>query len=394
MVTSYARIGSFGALILAGLLLFAAQPVQSQTRSLSWTERTTVEVPGALGLIMRAARATEVESRMSMHVQGGVLLQGDEETVAVIDLDRGHYLLVSHPERAYTRLTFDELLALSQEAREAVMSTPGDPELEQARDDLREAAREAQATLTVRISSETTGRRQALQGGISGTQHFFTTEFEASAVPEGVDEPEGGSIIMVTELWQSGDVPSTEAIVSAWAQQLASGPRRQIVEEMHASAAESQELIAGALASWNQEIGTGLLKLAEEVGALEGTTIQSVTVVAMAPRGVSHDRTELLAWRPGSVGSQLTGAAAGAARQAAADAARGALRGLARGGLGRGGAEPEPEAQAAAPAVAPLFRVNTTKQDVQYQESSRDVVGELYSRIEGYQVRTVEDLRQ
>jgi hypothetical protein len=381
-------------LAAVGFFLLGHGSGHAQTRSLSWTERTEVEAPGALGVIIRAAGAGGSESRFTLHQQGSVLIQGDDDSVVIMDLERGLWTMVDHQDQSFMSLSFEQSAEIGREMLQSgqAASTSPDPAAEQARDEARRSLDDMQARLTVRITSENTGRRQELFPGISGVQHLFMTEFEASAVPEGVDEPEGGSMVFVTELWQSTDVPTDDALIAAWASQVSGGSASPLAAELAESASESQQALVEALASWNVEISAGLLELGEAIDALEGTAVRTVTTVALAPRGLAIDRAELIAWEPATMGDQLRGAAGGVARAVAADAARGALRGLSRGALGRGrDAEPEPEASA--PSVRPLLRMTTNKEDIRYEESNRDVAGELASRIAGYREVTIDELR-
>jgi hypothetical protein len=393
MVRLRTRIGGAGLFIGFGALLVTPSATEAQTRSLSWTEQSRVEMPGTMGLILRAVGgASTVETRQGLHIQGRTMIQEDDDNAVVVDLDQGRYLIVDHRDRTFLSLTFDEIVEVGREALSGA-TTPADDaraEMEQMREEMRQALEENQARMTVRVRAENTGRRQTLEGGINAVQHALTTEFELTAVPEGVEEREGGTMVMVTELWQTTDVPSMDAMMEAWARELASGPHRQLLTDLQADAEETQQLMASVLGAWNPEIGAGLVELAEAIGRIEGTSVRSVTTVAMVPLGVEYDRAQLMAWEPASMGAQLTGAAAGAARAAATDAARGALRGLSRGALGRGGdTQPDP---APARTAQPLFRMITTKQNVRYEESSRDVVGDLTTRIADYRELTRSDL--
>jgi hypothetical protein len=390
-------------ILLATTLLVtgAATAATAQTRSLTWTESTRMEVPGALGLLLRATGATSpTETRSAVHLQGRALIQESGSTTTVMDLDAGRWLMIDHDAREYSSLTFEELAQLTEEALRGTYAAAGQPgaDAAAAREEFNRTMEEAQATIQFRVSSDATGQRTRV-GAYDAAQHFITTEFEATAVPEGVEEREGGSMLFLAELWQTGDVPSGDALFEEWARQLASDPRfRQTVENL-SGARDASEALAQSLSTWNPQVGAGMMQMAEAMEALTGTTVRSTVTVALVPLGASVDRNALLAWEPASMGDQLRAGAADAARQAAGDAVRGAV-GAAFGGAGRlgglrgrGDAAPaaaEPEPAAAAPSVRPLFRIVTTREDIAYRQSSEDVLGTITTRIAGYQERAVD----
>lgn len=377
-----------------GLLCLAA-PLSAQTRSLSWKESSRIEVPGALGLILRTVGVADNElPAQAIHLQGRVLIEENDQHATMMDLERRQWITIDHAARTYSAVDFDELAQLSREAM-AALRDGGGADYTAARDETRQALDEAGAEINVRFDARSTGQRRSFANGVGGVQHILTTEFEASAVPEGVDEPEGGAIVLLTELWQTTDVPSADALMTSWSEQLANDPAfRALAEEMAASAAAMTEQMSMALGAWNPEVGAGLVRLGEAMEEIEGTTIESVTTVALVPRGVELNQQELLAWSPESMGDRLRSGAASAARDAAGAAARSAVQGLSRGLLGgrRASDDTPAEPAADAPAVRPMMRLTTTKSDFRYEESGRDVAGELYGRIESYREIPAEEL--
>jgi hypothetical protein len=397
METRITRRAGVIPLLAAGALALAVQTtaVEAQTRSLTWTESTRLEVPGALGVLLRATGATApMEGRHAMHVQGRALIQESDDQTFVMDLDAGRWMAIDHTSRSYISMSFEDMAQMTQEALDGVYASAGidDADAAAAREEWERTKEEIQATLEFRVSSESTGQRQRI-GNYNAQQHFVTTEFEATAVPEGVDEPEGGSMIFLAELWQTGDVPTAESLHQEWARQLASDPQfRRLAEEMAASGAEAAEALAETLSTWNPEIGAGIVRMAEAMESLTGTTVRSTVTVALVPLGVSLDRAALTAWEPESMGDQLRAGAGDAARAAAGDAVRGAIGAIGGGRLGglrgRGAPEPEPE-PAAAPTARPLFRMITTREDIAFRESSEDVLGALQQRIADYRTEAI-----
>lgn len=366
--------------------------LHGQTRSLTWTESVQLEVPGTLGAILRATGATTpIETRNALHLQGRTLIQESDNSASVLDLDNDRWLAVDHDARAYMVMTFDEMGRVTEEALAGAASaadgTPN-PEAVAAREEFERSMEEAQAEIEFRVTSEATGARQRI-GGHEATQHFITTEFVATAVPEGVDQREGGTMVFVGELWQSDAVPSGDALYEEWARQLASDPEvRARLNSVAVSGEDAAETMAQSLSSWNNQIGAGILRMGEAISELGGTTVRSTITVAVVPLGAELDRAALLAWEPASMGDQLRSAAVDAGRQAAADAVRGAVGAALGGRFGLGGRRaepaPAPEPVAEAPAVHPLFRMITSREDIAYSESGQNILEALETRIADY----------
>jgi hypothetical protein len=323
-----------------------------------------------------------------------VLIQGDDDHTVVMNLDERRWLSIDHTSRTYLTFSFDELAEMSQEMMASIQEASASEAEREARS-AREELDEIQAEIQFRVSAEATGQRQRI-GSVNAVRHIITTEFEATAVPDGVDEPDGGSMVFVTELWQTADVPTADAMYEQWAQQLASDPAlRAIAESMTPAAESGDEAVAEALSQWDPQVAAGILQLADAIATLEGTTVRIATGVALVPLGAELDRDELLAWQPASMGDQLRAGAGGAARQAASEAARGAVRGLSRGLPGRGNRDPEPEPAAVeAPVVRPLVRLTTSRDDIAYREWNEDVLGALNARIVDYRATTLQELKQ
>lgn len=378
----------------AGLSLVGPITVDAQTRSLTWTETTQLEVPGSLGTILRLTGATDpVTSQNALHLQGSTLIQETDGSTVVNDLSTGEWITIDHQARTYTRMSFADMVEMSDQAMAEMRSAAAGAQAE-SQAELERSQQEAQAEIQIRISAESTGERQQI-GGHDATRHFLIAEFESTGAPEGVeDEPEGGTMFFLTELWQTSTIPGESEIYAEWARSLASNPEyRQLAEALSESITETGDVLATSLAAWDPSVSAGMAEVAQEMEKIDGTTVRSILTVAIVPQGVTPDRDELLAWQPSS-GMNIGGAVAGAARGAVADAARGALGGLGRGLLGgRGRApEPEPEPAQAEPSVQALMRMTTTREDINYRESNEDVLSTVMARIADYREVTMAEL--
>lgn len=393
----------FAALFLpAALLLVQPPPGEAQQgRSVEWTETTRFELPGTLGAMIRAMPGAggDRETHHAIHQAGRLLATTDGSSTTILDMEERRWVAVDHDGQSYTTMSFEESAAAMQEmmaamsearagAEDALREAEADRDAAMA--EMRQAMQEAQAELTFRVQSESTGRTQSFDG-LRAQQHFLTTEIESTGGVEGVDGADEGSLFFLVELWQSDEFPDMDELYRAWAEEMAGDPA---VQEMAAELAGSLEPMTGEggwemLSLWNPGVAAGLQQLAEAMESVEGTTIRSVTHVAFVPRGLTLDRGELMAWEPGSMGDELRGAAGDAARDAGRDAARGALRGATRGLLGRRGGgddEPQPEADAP-PTVRPLMRMTMEKANIRVGTVDRS--SPVFQIPEGFQQQTL-----
>ena len=379
-----------GLALMLALPLLAPQPLDAQVRGLSWDETSSFEVPGTLGVLLRALPGSPMsgmESSHALYLEGSALRQDDGSTSTVIDLERREILTIDHDARSYMRFTFAEAgqmaMDMDRMMQEAMLEMEEDEELqeamrqqEEAMEEMRRQQEESTVEMEFRISSEATGETRSFGDAFTGRQHFVLAELEVTDEIEGA-EREGGILTILVELWQSDDVPDAEQMYEDWAEQLAQDPEiRALAEEMAQSFEGSgHEAGAEALSMWDPRISAGLMQLAEEIEEIGGTTVSSITTVALVPTTVEFSRDDLVAWEPESMGSTLASSAGDAVR----DAARGALRGM----FGRGGGDDEPEEEE--PAIQPLLRMTTMKANVHYEESSASVMAPLYETITGYQ---------
>jgi hypothetical protein len=392
---------------LVGALVLTALPadLHAQARTLSWTETSTVEVPGTLGMILRAMPGTldSRTSKVAVHLQGGALIRDDGSQTTIMDADTRQFLTLDHEARTYMAVEFEEsvraarqMLGVTSEAMaEAGQHTDEvRAELDEAREELRRAMDEARQALTFQIRSENTGRTRGFGAAGSANQHIIIAELGVAEAPEGVDDAEdGGTLVFVVELWQSRSLPTPDAFHQEWSARLAQDPQMQsLAADLAAEAEALNEAGAALLAMWDPRIAAGFGEIADAMAGIEGTTVQSVVTVAMVPHGAELDRDELLGWKPESMGDRLRAEAGGAVREAAADAARTALRGLTGrlGGRDRPQADEEPAAEKAA--VRPLIRVTNTKENIVHGDTREDVLGAVRQRMEGYRQITLDDL--
>lgn len=400
-ILTFFRPRRFAGAVAGLLVLLLAAPtlthqLEAQTRSLEWTETRSFEMPGTFGNLLRAFSDGDGdrETRQALHLQGAALIQTEGDQAYLMDLDTSRWLFIDHGNQSYMEMSFEEALQMADEMNEMMAGarTEADQamaeaqaEADQSMEEMQQAMEDAQAELSFTIDIEESGETRTAEDGSLLSQYFVEARVEATAAPEGMDEPEGGAMVFLVELWQSDDIPEAEALYEAWAQQVADNPAlREMVDDMAQSAESGTEAMAPVFAMWDARIAAGLEEIAEAMQDVEGTTVRSTTMVALVPDEVEYTREELLAWEPDSMGDRLRTQASEQARASIQDAARNAIRGR-LGRFGGGGDDDDDAEEADPPQVRPMLRMTFSKEDVEYTESSADVLGELMARIESYQ---------
>jgi len=329
--------------LAAGALLLAAgtlSPGPLDAQDITLRSHTRTELGGAMGRALslfgsfrEMARGQEEVTRIS-----GTSLRTDhaDGTSTIMEGAAARYIHLDHNERTYFSVSMEEMLAMSQELGERLAEARA--EAEGARAEM-EAAREEQAdvNVSVRASLNRTGQRQTIAGYAAEQVHLEIFVDYAGTVEE-TDEEFSGSLVLFNDIWISQEAPGAEEM--------------QRVYEAFGSHAAAEALAQNTAANLQQvfamepRIEEALERNREELEALDGTPLRTVSWFVIVPPGVEFDAAAL----PGqedALGTDLRAEAAAAARGAAAEgareAARGALRGISRGMLGRGGGTPDPE---------------------------------------------------
>jgi hypothetical protein len=392
--------------LAAALLLFSplltAGGAEAQDRSVSWVETREFEVPGPLGSMMArmAGQDQTLESRRAVHLFGRTLREDDGSSSVLVDLDAGRYLLVDHEERTYLVFTFQEAAEAARDVSQlmAAMTEDLEREMDEARAEheeamaeLREAMKESEVDVSFDVRHQATGQTRSFNG-IRAHRHIITARLEVRSAVEGLeDAPEGGTMVFLSELWQSDEVPTLDEMYEEWGRQMAEDPQVQAIARELAASMETQGGGAGtdAIGLWDPRFAAGLQELARAMEALDGTTIRSATTVAVVPDGAPYDEAELLGWEPTSTGTYVRRAGGEAVAEAGRAQARRAIRGATRGVLGRRGGD-QPEEVDEEPQARPLFRMISEKRDLEVGTPT----GPLDLDIQGYRQVTFAELME
>jgi hypothetical protein len=329
--------------LLAGPL---AVPSPAAAQDVQYETVTKLDLPGALGTMVRAAARLgggSTETVETTYIKGRKMRTDVDRSSTIVDMDARRMIFLDHDARTYHVMSLDAAVAMAEEVGQ---------QLEAAREGERVAGeQDGQGRVTFRFSVDRPGQRQQV-AGYDAERFFLILEAEGEHAPEDGDHPEeSGTLVVVTDLWTSTDVPAYRA---------RSDFDRAAARHYADAGASISEALAGILAE-DPSLQTALELSAAEAEKMEGLPVRTVTtIVAVAP-GHTFDRA--LVTEP-----QQTGGGA-----------RAALGRLGRAAAGAAG-QPPPAGAAGEPTQTVIMTVTSEIRNI----STRRLDDGLFEVPEGY----------
>lgn len=336
------------AILLAPAIMVAA-PASAQ--DVQYETVTKLELPGAAGTMLRVAARLgggSLETVETVSIKGRRMRSDIDKQSTITDLEGRRMIFIDHATKTYYTYTFEEAMA---RAREAV---------DQARTTQRTESgdRSADTQLQFKFSVEDAKQREKI-AGYNADRFFLTMQAEGEYVPEGGTEREkGGTLVVLTEMWSSRDVPVFQA-QSNFDQTMAS--------EYAAASGVLMEGIAAAFAD-DPQLRVAFEASAKEIAKMDGIPVRTITrFVAVAP-DKEFDRALATEQRRGP----------GAASQAA----RAGLRGLAARAAGAAGQQQQQQEQAEAEEPPQVTMMSVTSEI--RKVSTKNLDAKLFEIPAGY----------
>lgn len=332
-----------GALVLA--FPFSSIPVSAQ--ELTYTTTTRAEFGGALGTMMSMVSDADTPSTETVFLKGSLMRTDDGEMSTIVNLGGGEFTVVNHQDQTWYSFSLQDMQAQMASAMKEGQGVQGaEPEAQEGTPET------AQAEFDLTFSVDRTGRSRDFDG-YTAQQVLATVTVVPKATEDQPDAEEAGSMVLLTELWLSNDLPGYEAIKKAQAE--AAGDLAGQANEGLAPVMEQ------AFAS-DPRMKEAFQENAEQLAELDGIAVRSVTSFVAVPPGQELNREAVLAASDQPLGPGAGDVIAGAAEEGAKEAARGAVRSLTRGLLG--GRREEPKEEEAAPTQTILMRLTSAMEDV------------------------------
>jgi hypothetical protein len=304
-----------GALIAVSVAMaFLVLPAPAATQDVQYETVTKLDLPGALGTMVRVASRLgggSTESIETTYIKGGRMRTDSEGSSTIVDMEGRRMIFLDHGAQTYHVLSLDAAVALAEQAGR---------EVQDARDGQQvTGADDAASRIDFRFAVDRPGERRQV-AGYNAERFFITLEAEGEYTPEdGEMREEAGTLVVLTEIWTSTDVPAYRA--------------RSTFDDMSARHyAEAGESLSAALAAAFAEdpaFQTALEMSVAEANKMEGMPLKTVTTLVGVAPGQKFDRAQITDPQPrgggargalGRLGARAAAAAAGQAAQAGDDA--------------------------------------------------------------------------
>jgi len=327
----------------------------AQAQDVQYETVTKLDMAGAMGTMMRAAAklgggSTEVVQKT--YIKGNRMRTDLDKTSTIMDLDAKRLISLDHEAKTYTSMTFEQMLAQAQQAAAGMKNE---------RSQAGEASGETKMKFRFSVDA---GDRSEKIAGYNADRFFLTMEMEGEYTPEGETErEEGGTLVLLTDLWASEDVPTLKAL---------SAFQDASAEQWASAGSAITKAIAAAFAD-EPDVEVAFEQSVQESKKIKGTPLRTVVhFIAVAPEK-KFDRALAIEEKPKGGGL-------------AKAAGKGLLGGLA-GRLGQ-----KQEAQPAVeeePTQATILTVTTETRNI----STKSVDASLFEIPAGYTERTFEGLQ-
>jgi hypothetical protein len=347
-VSKPARITALvsGMALCSGPILPGAR---GSAQELTYTTVTKAEFGGSLGTMMGMVSGANEPTKETVYLKGSRMRTDDKDASTIVDLGEGRFTSLNHSDKTYYVFTFQQM---QEQMEAALQDAAGAAEAPAARPQP-QSEEGPEPQFDVEFSTDRTGRTMDFDG-YSAEQVLMTVKVVPKGEEGQAEGEDNGSMVLLTELWLSKDLPNYEAIRKVQGEEASSMAE-------HASQGVSQ-VMEQAFASdprMKQAFEENAAKLAE----LDGIAVRTVTSFVLVPPGQELNREAVLAAADQPLGPGAGDVIAGAAEEGAKDAARSAVRNLTRGLLGRRQEKPE-ETEAPAPTQTILMRTTSAMEDV------------------------------
>jgi len=240
-----------------------AQDVQYETV-------TKLDMPGALGTMMRAAAKLgggSTEDVQKTYVKGRKMRTDSDNSSTIVDLDGKRIISLDHEAKTYTTMTFEQMAAQMQQAAANLRNERANVSTENSQ------AGQQQADLKFKFSTDAPGEHQKVSG-YDAERFFLTMEMEGDYTPEGATEREKGTLVLFTDMWASKDVPIMQAM---------SAFREASAEEWANTGSAATKAIAMSFAN-NPNAEMAFEQSAKEAEKIQGMPLRSIVYfVGVAP---------------------------------------------------------------------------------------------------------------
>lgn len=346
--------------IAAALILMALSPQAVKhvvAQDLQYTTKTSIELPGTAGTVMRWAQRIgggSNETAETVYLKDGRMRTDSDGSSTILDVSGGSMTFLDHQRKTFSRMTFADMMSMSEE-----VLADADQALSEARQEAagtdseaRRALEEEGIDIRYDLKVDRTGETRSILGH-RAERVLLIMQAEGSRVAQMEDEEDlEGAFVVATELWLTTDSSGELAPLFKFEQDAASAMSGHI-QDMSASSQSFADGFAAAF-SGDPQMREMTERASEEMAKMEGVSLASTMKMVVVPGGVTFNPRA-------AFGEEEPREQVSATRQAGRLA-----RGLVRNRLGRGGndAQEAEEPEERTPRASTLFTVRTEITDV------------------------------
>jgi hypothetical protein len=287
--------------VAAGLLTpltITATPAHAQ--DVQYQTVTKIELPGAAGTMLRVASRLgggSTETIETTYIKGKRMRSDVDKQSTITDLEGRRMIHIDHAAKTYTTYSFDEALAQARQAGEEL----------KANQRTVSGTDQAETQLSFKFSVEDAKQRERI-AGYNADRFFLTMQAEGEYAPEeGAPREKAGTLVVLTEMWSSRDVPIFGAQGNF---------DQTMAKEYAAASGQLMEGIAAAFAD-DPQLKVAFEASARELSRMEGIPVRTITrFVSVAP-DKQFDRAMAVDPKPSGPGVAAQAARAGLGRLAA-----------------------------------------------------------------------------
>jgi hypothetical protein len=298
--------------IVRTFLVAATLPSLLMAQGVVVQSNSDVRLFGALGSIASMAARMGGGDMHNMpsttYIAGHKMKVESPNNATILDADAGRVTTIDMKQKSYTSMTFAEMAAMMQQAKQSAQQEMKTEKAKAAAKD--PTAPQGDVNVKYKVAVDRPGQHDKV-AGYDAERVFITITLEGEATPQDEKTEQVGSLVLLMDQWMSKDAPQIAATQDF--------QRAYMAKAGDAFRAQTQGLQA-AFAS-DPRIKDGFAAAAKELAKVPGISLRSVTYVALVPPNLTFDRNLVLG---------------DASNQAAADAAaakddkpkQGGLRGM------------------------------------------------------------------
>ncbi|MEP6494675.1 MAG: hypothetical protein ABJF01_18460 [bacterium] len=267
-------------------VLFAASalPAALFAQGVTVQSNADVHMYGALGAVAGFAAKLGGGSMHDMQsttvVAGHKLRSESANSATIIDADAGRFTHLDMKAKTYTSMTFADMAAAMEQAKQSAQQNAQKTKAEQAKDP---KAPKGDLNVKYKVGVDRPGQHEKV-AGYDAERVFITITLEGEATPEGQKTEQVGSMVFLLDQWMSKDAPQIAALQEF---------QRAYATKVGQTFQAQVEGMQAALAS-DPRIKDGFAAAAKELAKVPGVSLRSVTYVALVPAGMTFDRQLVL----------------------------------------------------------------------------------------------------